>query len=101
MIKKIRLKVLAVLSLIVVIIFSSSQFFLIILGWQAAIDIICLAFPNHPTWFELRSIRGAGIFVALICILYPVYFGLFGLGFQLRHEKDEGQVKKTNANVAG
>ena len=81
----------AVLSFLVVAFFACAQFILIFLGWQAAVDALCATYPNHPVWLESRFVRFAGVFFALFCIIYPVYFGMFRLGFQVRRQLDEQQ----------
>ena len=82
-----------VLSILVVTVFSCGQFILIFLGWQAALDTFCAAYPSHPAWLESRDMRSAGIIFGLLSVLYPVYFGMFRLGFQVRRQFDEQQSK--------
>jgi hypothetical protein len=71
-------------SFLVVTFFSVAQVLLIYLGWGTAIDLACTVYPAHPAWLEASFLRVMGLIFGLLCVLYPVYFGMFRLGFHVQ-----------------
>jgi len=68
----------------VIIFFSFSQFILIFCGWLYLLDLLLDSYPEHPLWLEATVIRAFGLILGMLFVVYPVYFGIFGLGFETR-----------------
>ena len=88
-----------ILSWTVIFVFSFGQLFLIHLGWQATLTTFATSYPEHSGWLQSSFLRSLGVVFGLLCILYPIYFGLFRLGFRTRHHLDEQQRINSNRNA--
>jgi len=85
----------------VVITFGFGQMLLIDLGWRAALNSIAISFPENLGWLATSLIRDLGAVIGLLCILYPVYFGFFGLGLRIRQLNERQRINPTRNAALG
>lgn len=71
-----------VLAVLTVGVLSLGQFIFIVLGCQSACDAFRFAYPDHMGWLDTPTAGGFGVAFAFLCIIYPIYFGIFRLGSQ-------------------